>query len=293
MKITKLFFIICLSFTLLACGGITSLNTKSSWDPSKYSVQYGDTLYSIAWRYNLDFKMLAKWNSIKSPYLIVSGQRLIMTAPVTVPDNKIYLFGNTPSKHNNKAPKTKVVIDYSQPKNIPKAPPLSKPKSTQTTVKKSIPKYNNKKPKDTSINKVPASASVAKKRIRNNLSKGPIKWAWPINGKVISRFAANNHDRKGIDIKGKQDQKVKSAGSGVVVYSGAGLISYGKLVIIKHSDRFLSAYAFNKRLLVKEGALVKKGQSIAIVGKKLNVTNLLHFEIRKDGKPVNPLVYLP
>lgn len=286
----RILLTVCLSLLLLACSGKKDVNKNSVWDPSKYSVQHGDTLYSIAWRYDLDFKQLAKWNKISRPYLIVPGQRLTMRAPIIAPPNKTYLFGGT-QKAPSIAAKYKPVIDYSQPNNIPPPPPVLNSKSTGTKVKQAIPVYNRKKLVVPVVTK--NKTKVIKTNTITRTTTGPIKWSWPINGKVITKFAANNHDRKGIDIKGSQNQKVRSASNGIVVYSGAGLISYGQLIIIKHSDRFLSAYAFNKKLLVKEGARVNKGQSIAIIGKKLNVTNLLHFEIRKDGKPVNPLVYLP
>lgn len=284
----RILLTICLSLLLLACSGKNGINKNSKWDLSKYSVQRGDTLYSIAWRYDLDFKQLAKWNKISRPYLIVPGQRLTMRAPIVVPPGKTYLFGGT-QKTPSVTAKYKPAIDYSQPNNIPPPPPVLNSKNSGTKVKQAIPVYNRKK----TVVPVVTKTKVVKTSTRTRVSTGPIKWSWPINGKVISKFAANNNNRKGIDIKGLRGQKVRSASNGIVVYSGAGLISYGQLIIIKHSDRFLSAYAFNKKLLVKEGARVNKGQSIAIIGKKLNVTNLLHFEIRKDGKPVNPLVYLP
>ncbi len=289
---THLFLTLCLSMLLAACSGKNNFNKALSWDPSKYSVHHGDTLYSIAWRYNLDFKQLAHWNSIRTPYLIVPGQRLIMTAPVVEPADKVYLFGGVKKTTPVVPVKDKIAIDFSQAKNIPKPPPItglkqSGSKQYSSKLKYSAPKYNVKKPV------VAAPKAKVSTSYRKTVPVGPVTWSWPIKGKVTTKFAANNNNRKGIDIKGKQGQKVQSAGNGVVVYSGAGLVSYGNLVIIKHSERFLSAYAFNKKLLVKEGARVKKGQPIAIIGKKLNVTNLLHFEIRKDGKPVNPLVYLP
>ncbi len=284
----RILLTICLSLLLLACSGKNGVNKSLKWDLSKYSVQRGDTLYSIAWRYDLDFKQLAKWNKISRPYLIVPGQRLTMRAPIVIPSDKTYLFGGT-QKAPSVIAKYKPAIDYSQPNSIPPPPPVLSSKSPATKVKQAIPVYNRKK----TVVPVVTKTKVVKISTRTRVSTGPIKWSWPINGKVISKFVANNNNRKGIDIRGLRDQKVRSASNGIVVYSGAGLISYGQLIIIKHSDRFLSAYAFNKKLLVKEGARVNKGQSIAIIGKKLNVTNLLHFEIRKDGKPVNPLVYLP
>lgn len=116
-------------------------------------------------------------------------------------------------------------------------------------------------------------------------------WQWPLKGRVLKTF--QNKGNKGVDISGKVGEKVKSAASGKVVYSGSGLKGYGNLLIIKHNYLYLSAYANNRRLLVKEGQLVKKGQVIAEVGSMKGKPTALHFEIRRNGKPVNPLKYLP
>ena len=116
-------------------------------------------------------------------------------------------------------------------------------------------------------------------------------WQWPLKGRILKYFSSTGS--KGIDIYGKIGQKVRSASSGKVVYSGSGLKGYGNLLIIKHNYLYLSAYANNRRLLVKEGQIVKKGQVIAEVGQVGGKKTSLHFEIRKNGKPVNPLNYLP
>jgi len=292
MKRTFSFLFVFISVFFIACSNEENLREKlTNWDPSQYTVQHGDTLYSLAWRYDLDFKAVARWNDILSPYTIYPGQRLKMTGPIVEPEGKTYLFGS--AKQDQTSPPLQATVpDYSKPGNIPEAPPVlkeSNKKLAKIPEKRPItsPVYHHKK--QGSIKESGSRPS----RVTHVLPSGNIKWSWPIKGKVISTFAANNSNRKGIDVRGVAGQKIKSAGDGVVVYSGAGLISYGKLIIIKHSDRFLSAYAYNKKLLVKEGTRIKKGQNIAIIGKNLNVTNLLHFEIRKDGKPVNPLLYLP
>ncbi|MDH5423952.1 MAG: peptidoglycan DD-metalloendopeptidase family protein [Gammaproteobacteria bacterium] len=287
-----------LSFFLTACNPVRFPDSGSSWDASKYTVQNGDTLYSIAWRYELDFRDIAKWNKITDPYLISPGQRLMMRQPVIEPEDKEYLFGGNSQALLSEPEQTQEEqpvhsLDYSQALTIP-PPPLDKsqpvPASKQTTrTVKSVPIYNQKK-SNTSVISQTANKESYKK---NKSSSDTAKWSWPVKGKVVSTFASNNHDRKGIDIKGRPGEQVRAANSGVVVYSGSGLISYGKLIIIKHNELFLSAYAYNKKLLVKEGTRVNKDQTIAIIGKNANVTNLLHFEIRKDGKPVNPLLYLP
>ena len=119
------------------------------------------------------------------------------------------------------------------------------------------------------------------------------KWRWPTEGKVISRFAANDPTRQGIDISGKRGQPVVAAASGWVVYSGNGLRGYGNLVIIQHNETYFSAYAHNQKVLVKEKDKVKSGQRIADMGNSGTDRVMLHFEIRRNGKPSNPLKYLP
>lgn len=116
-------------------------------------------------------------------------------------------------------------------------------------------------------------------------------WQWPVQGRLIKNFYAT--DKKGIDILGKYGQNVKAAAGGKVVYSGNNLIGYGNLLIIKHNEIYLSAYANNSQLLVKEGQYVKKGQIIGAIGRTKNQSTSLHFEIRKYGKPVNPVNFLP
>ena len=118
-------------------------------------------------------------------------------------------------------------------------------------------------------------------------------WTWPTRGEVIRKFSVKGRGNKGIDISGKVGQAVFAASSGKVVYSGSGLPGYGNLVIVKHSEQYLSAYAHNSRLLVKEGKAVTRGQKIAELGSTGTNSPRLHFEIRKFGKPVDPLRYLP
>jgi lipoprotein NlpD len=125
------------------------------------------------------------------------------------------------------------------------------------------------------------------------LDNRKVSWQWPVHGKLITTFKSNKTGRKGIDIAGTEGKAIKAAAAGKVVYSGNGLISYGNLVIIKHNRNYLSAYAHNRRLLVKEGDTIKAGQKIAELGRTGTDSPRLHFEIRKNGKPVNPLQYLP
>jgi lipoprotein NlpD len=123
-------------------------------------------------------------------------------------------------------------------------------------------------------------------------TKGP-RWQWPTRGSLVGRFVSGDQTRQGIDIAGQAGQRVDAAADGVVVYSGAGLVGYGELVIVKHTDEWLSAYAHNRRRLVAEGTKVRAGDAIAEMGRSGAIRDMLHFEIRRNGKPVDPLQYLP
>ena len=120
-----------------------------------------------------------------------------------------------------------------------------------------------------------------------------LEWRWPADGAVVSGFAAGDPTRQGVDIAGKVGQPVRAAADGVVVYSGSGLVGYGELIIVKHNDQWLSAYGHNRARMVNEGALVKAGQQIAEMGRSGATRDMLHFEIRYNGKPVDPQDYLP
>lgn len=122
---------------------------------------------------------------------------------------------------------------------------------------------------------------------------GKIAWTWPTEGRVVSSFLAGHATRKGIDIAGATGQPIRAAAGGEVVYSGSGLAGYGKLIILKHDERFLSAYAYNQVLLVSEGEAVQSGQVIARMGQAEAGKPMLHFEIRLDGSPIDPLRQLP
>ncbi len=145
-----------------------------------------------------------------------------------------------------------------------------------------------RKSKKSSVKKKNSKRSVTTPKSNKALN---LHWKWPVKGPVVRSFSATGN--KGINIAGVVGQKIKAAESGVVAYSGNGLAGYGKLLIIKHNYLYLSAYAHSRRLLVKEGQHVKGGQDIAEMGVGANAKPSLHFEIRKNGEPVNPLSYLP
>ena len=161
---------------------------------------------------------------------------------------------------------------------------LFKPKKTQIIYTPRKPNLKKPLKKRSTSQKKPIVSSVNKKVLK-------LYWQWPLKGKILKNFSQTG--KKGIDIYGKPGQTVRASAAGKVVYSGDGLIGYGNLLIIKHNYLYLSAYANNRRLLVKEGELVNKGQSIAEVGTGNGKQASLHFEIRKNGKPVNPVWYLP
>jgi len=143
-----------------------------------------------------------------------------------------------------------------------------------------------------------ATAGASTKATRRALGKSArvasgLRWRWPLGGKVAQRFRRGDRTRQGIRIAGRPGQKVVATESGTVVYSNSGLKGYGNLIIIKHANGYLSAYGFNRRLLVREGARVKRGQGIAEVGQASDGAYHLHFEVRRQGTPVDPLRYLP
>lgn len=210
----------------------------------KHVVTKGETLYAIAWRYDLDYRTLAEINHLEAPFHLTVGQSLNLESRKPIKNQKVIKN-----------------IQVTQPStNSPKA----------------------------GIKLVTKLSNVESKMLPRRVGK----WVWPIEGRLVSRFAANQH-QKGIDIVGKQGDPVVAAAKGTVAYSGDGLKGYGNLIIIKHSDELLSAYAHNRSLLVREGEIVEAGQRVAIVGNNHARKNILHFEIRKAGKAVDPLRYLP
>jgi lipoprotein NlpD len=146
---------------------------------------------------------------------------------------------------------------------------------------------------EVAVARPPAPVETPRAQDVPELSSGGVRWRWPSDGKVIAAYVSGDPTRQGIDIGGKAGDAVHAAAEGEVVYSGNGLIGYGELIIVKHNASFLSAYGHNRSRLVKEGDKVKAGQPIAEMGSSASARDELHFEIRKNGKPVNPLEYLP
>ncbi|WP_371919699.1 peptidoglycan DD-metalloendopeptidase family protein [Pseudomonas sp. MYb187] len=232
----------------------------------QYVVRPGDTLYSIAFRYGWDYKDLAARNGITAPYTIRVGQAIRFDGRSGAPAG-----GTTTVVTSSSSPSSKTTVT-TRPAGTPAkaatpAPPVPPPVATPATPA------------------APAQVPAAERSVGG--------WAWPANGVLIGKFASNGSLNKGIDIAGDLGQPVFAASDGSVVYAGSGLRGYGELVIIKHSDTYVSAYGHNRRLLVREGQQVKVGQTIAEMGSTGTDRVKLHFEIRRQGKPVDPLQFLP
>jgi lipoprotein NlpD len=241
----------------------------SSITAKSYRVQKGDTLFSISWRANLNVNDLAKYNQLSAPYIIMPGQRLNLTAynrntvsarkPAVKTDSssqknkKTSCTGQNCSKNSKTAIEQKNPITYSSP-------------TIKTDVKITKPKKSNVK-----------------------ISH----WRWPAKGKLTETFASSQNGMKGISLSNQRGTPIYTAASGEVVYAGSGLRGFGNLIIIKHNDDYLSAYAHNEQLLVREKQQVKAGQKIATMGDSGADRVKLHFEIRYQGKSIDPLRYLP
>lgn len=227
---------------------------------SRYVVQRGDTLYSIAFRSGQDFRTLAARNNIKSPFTIYPGQVIQLQAPfasqtATPARSSTAVTGAKTAAANNAKPVAAAQEkSYGQASSTPVARQVSQPAAVNT---------------------------------------GKVSWQWPVRGQILARFSSAEQGNKGVDIGGRDGSRINAAADGQVVYAGNALRGYGNLIIIKHNDDYLSAYAHNKRILVKERQEVKAGQQIAEMGDTDAANTRLHFEIRFRGQSVDPLRYLP
>lgn len=272
-----------------------SFPKQKIYKPKFVTVKKGDTLYSIGFSQSVDYKYLAQINNVSRPYHIYPGQVLRLIKKKSTAKNKV---NNTVNNTTIKTHPLKIKKSHAQNAKIvkntnkavvstPMTKPLIKPQN-KPQIKPPVKVLAQKSPiikKTTAKPTVNANQQVAP---RSNS-----RWIWPVKGKIISTFSTTDVTRKGIDISSPIGKSVYASNNGTVVYSGDGLLGYGELIIIKHSNNLLSAYAHNSSRLVKEGVVVKQGQQIAKSGKGTDGTPLLHFEIRKSGQPVNPMKYLP
>lgn len=232
-----------------------------------YRVRRGDSLYVIAFNFGLDWRDIAEWNGIRPPYVIHPDQQLRMSAPKS----------RTPG------------VATTRPAQTPKGSSSRDVNAAATTAGR----QRSAETRPDAVDRPASSAASTPIRPEPARRSDPGAWLWPTNGRVISGFKANDPARNGIEIGGREGQPVVATAAGEVVYSGSGLIGYGELIIIKHSDRMLSAYAHNKRRLVAEGQTVAAGESVAEMGRNDRNQALLHFEIRADGTPQDPMRFLP
>jgi len=242
-----------------------------------YYVRTGDTLYAIAFNFDVDPRDMADWNGIPSPYDIYPGQKLQLSQPAS------WRRSETDSSE----------VKISKVKTPASATTRSLASPAQPTSQASAAINPNPPSVAGSSSKASAPAKATASKATLSPSADPESWKWPTNGRVIRGYLAGDPARNGLDIAGKEGQAITATAGGQVVYSGNGLIGYGELIIIKHSEKMLSAYAHNKVRLVQEGDQVTSGQKIAEMGRNSAGDQLLHFEIRARGKPVNPITYLP
>lgn len=269
---------------------------EPDWRPPTYTVQKGDTLFSIALEHGHDYKEVAEWNDIQAPYVIKIGQVLRMTPPGS----------------DGAVPLRLPTIGEAKPLSVAQPALKTEPKAVREPYSEQVLAQMEKagaKPVPANVAKTevakaeavkaPATKPAADKspeeaKNADDATDDPDKvdWAWPANGKILSNFN-DNGNTKGVDIAGTMGQPVMAAAAGKVVHTGTTLRGYGKLIIIKHNKSYFSVYAHNSQILVKEGQSVVRGQKIAEMGDSDSDRVKLHFEIRRLGKPIDPLKYLP
>lgn len=258
--------------TLGSNSSYTASIKKGRISGKNYTVQKGDTLYSIGWRSGISINELIQRNHINKPYIIKAGQRLQLT------DNKTHYVKKASHKSD--------LSSQNSTKNSNSAC------TAQNCQKNKEKKLDQKKTK--AYSSFSNDIKIANKN--NQLIKSNKKvndWSWPVKGKVTKLFSASPSGKQGISIVNVQGSYIRATASGEVVYAGNGLRGYGNLIIIKHNYDYLSAYAHNEKLLVREKEKIKKGQKIATMGDSGSDHVHLHFEIRYRGKSVDPLRYLP
>ncbi|PKO35830.1 MAG: peptidase M23 [Betaproteobacteria bacterium HGW-Betaproteobacteria-7] len=256
--------------------------------PGYYTVKRGDTLYRIAMEHGQDYRDVAGWNNIVNPATIKEGQILRVAPPVTVGDATVGVQATPIAVGGGVEVRSLDAPAMAEPsRGLKREPRVGKePYSDEAYARLGRGAENAPAPTETRIEAKPEPAPAAAA-----VAPDDVPWIWPSAGKVVAPYSESGN--KGLDFAGKAGDPVIAAGDGKVVYAGSGLRGYGELVIIKHNATFLSAYAHNRKILVKEGQQVARGQKIAEMGNSDADSVKLHFEIRKQGKPVDPAQYLP
>jgi lipoprotein NlpD len=224
--------------------------------PDAYRVKSGDSIYNISWAFGVDHLDIAEWSEIKAPYKLSPGQVIYLSKPGVKT--------------------TGLGVDSSSSASASSAQAANQP-----LIATSLPETPG----------APTPVAQTSTAAKVSFAKNPGKWNWPAEGKLVGKFSPGEGSN-GIQISGASGSAVKATASGEVVYVGEGLRGYGKLIILKHSEQYLSAYAHNQDLMVKEGEVINSAQQIATMGNSGTQSTMLHFEIRKDGKPVDPLKFL-
>jgi lipoprotein NlpD len=244
--------------------------------PEFHTVRKGDTLYSIALDHGLEYRELAQWNGITDPGLISLGQQLRLSPPAGTTATTTAPLQSAAGVEARSLEEAPAAVGEGV-KTEPRA--VRAPYSDQTYAQMANPR--------------PEPSPMAESRPPSGqVGEGGVSWGWPASGKVISSFS-DGANLKGISIAGKLGQPVLASAPGRVIFSGTGIRGFGKLIVIKHNETFLSVYGHNNELLVKEGQNVVKGQKIAEMGSTDTDQVKLHFEIRRLGKPVDPVKLLP
>lgn len=242
-----------------------------------YTVKKGDTLYSIALDHGHDYKDVAAWNNLENPGLIRIGQSL----RVTPPESGAPVAVSTPV--SSSAPiEVKPVADGGNTDTLKREPKGGKAAYSEDALARAQQNASGDRP---------AAAEPATEKAGAAAASNAFEWTWPANGKLLAPFAEGSS--KGMDIAGKTGDPVLAAAGGVVSYAGTGLRGYGNLVVLRHNATWLSVYAHNSKILVKEKQTVTRGQKIAEIGSSDAESPRLHFEIRQQGKPVDPQKILP
>jgi lipoprotein NlpD len=317
MKKTRLIPAVVLSVLLTACATshtpapIVSRTSHSAEAPSAtgasapvaegrgyYRVKKGDTLFRIAVEVGQSYKDLVVWNNLANPNDIKVDQMLRVLPPEAVATagggaQVGSIAGNSGVEVRPLAASPAGVTAAAAGTNTNKTGPRGDKRVYSDAAlaeleKSDAPAATPPAPAVAKADPSPAAGSSAAPAAPV-AEEEAVAWMWPADGKIVGNFAS----KKGIDIAGKSGQAVMAAGAGKVMYAGAGIRGYGNLVIVKHNNNLLSAYAHNKTILVKEGQQVNKGQKIAEMGNSDSDTVKLHFEIRQQGKPVDPAKYLP
>lgn len=302
MSWSRRFTELLLLLSLAGCAGTSSqMAPVERPGGGDYVVRKGDNLYGIAFQRGVTVQDIVNWNAIANPDLIHPGQRLRMSAPtaqagvtVTPVVHRPVVVVSEPKPASRPAPAAPAVAAApaaraAKPEPLAVPPTVASTTPAATAPAKAVAKPAVKPPAARS----PSTAASAGAQDLRTRSRDGVRWTWPSEGRIIKGYSASSEGKKGINIAGREGQAVVAAASGKIVYAGSGLGGYGKLIIVEHNKKYLSAYAHNSVLKAKEGDRVTIGETIAAMGKTGTSRVMLHFEIRRDGKSVDPVRYLP